>query len=942
MDWTAEHESLATIFKGLSDTSQSLISLPRTKVFEAFLLLCSTNFETNDLLRLLEEGSQLCLKRWNGLPTIVTNSHLPLLAMFQQFVELQEASNIYLSASSGTNVPHKVMSVQELKGTLGTWRDRLPNLWDDISIWSELVAWRQHVFCVINTAYQHLDNQQPQGNSLAFRGFHEIAWIINRYAHVARKQHLIDACMTALQRIYTLPNIEIHDAFLKLREQAKCFENGDISQGLDVINNTNLGYFQALQRAEFFALKGKFLSKMGLHEEANHAFSTSIQIDAQLAHGWASWGSYNDELFREKRDSIWAANAVNCYLNASGLFKNAKCRKYVSRILWLLANDFDGNVFKSFELYKGEIPVWYWISFIPQLISALSRKEAKHAKHILIRIAKQYPQSLYFELRTCKEEILNEDVEMSDIVLGTDDGNTSNDLKTPGAHVEDIMSILKSAYPLLTLSMETLVDQILARLKPTPEQEVFNVMLFLLEKYYSENLREEKKCLPILESAIQKCVYKDEILKDFSTDNNILIKLRKWKDMMETLLQTRPKVHQLPTISQYLAEFEHQKFDDVEVPGQYLELNDSNTDFIRIDRIYSEVEIIKIGMYYRRIEFFGHDGSRHIFLIQNSFGKHLRMEERMSQLFRLLNGTLGKQKESRKRGLAFNIPPIVPLSTTARLIADHISNLSLFDIYERSLGYPQMREPVIKYCSFYDELVKDKTPTEYEINNFKLEVFLEVSKLIPKDILSKFMLKSMNTWSDLWIIRKQFTYNYSCCAFLSYIMGIGDRTTPKIRISFETGGVFMSDLTPSIIDGYVFGHKECVPFRLTPNIQHFITPTGIDGLFIGSLVALGNCLDSHIPDYINFFILDQLMFCNGKTKVDTSLLEQVETNTKNIMERLHIMSCKNEKWMGKTSELPENMEQTQNPVYQGVTKLINEATDPRNLSRMSLVWFPWV
>jgi transformation/transcription domain-associated protein len=113
-----------------------------------------------------------------------------VLQSFQSFVEIQEASHIYLGISP-TNAQNKMQSIQELKGTLGTWRDRLPNLWDDIDVWSELVAWRQHVFSVINKAYQPTPEQQNGGgNSLAFRGYHEIAWIVNRFAHVTRKVRL--------------------------------------------------------------------------------------------------------------------------------------------------------------------------------------------------------------------------------------------------------------------------------------------------------------------------------------------------------------------------------------------------------------------------------------------------------------------------------------------------------------------------------------------------------------------------------------------------------------------------------------------------------------------------------------------------------------------------------------------------------------------------------
>lgn len=65
----------------------------------------------------------------------------------------------------------------------------------------------------------------------------------------------MDVCLSWLSRIYSLPNIEIHDAFVKLREQVKCYRRlaaQSSSSGaaanfyrtaLDIINSTNLDFF---------------------------------------------------------------------------------------------------------------------------------------------------------------------------------------------------------------------------------------------------------------------------------------------------------------------------------------------------------------------------------------------------------------------------------------------------------------------------------------------------------------------------------------------------------------------------------------------------------------------------------------------------------------------------------------------------------------------------
>lgn len=287
-DWVAEREQIETAIKGLNPAPT-----PRKRVYEAYMALVrsrtsngSNAEDKKNFERALDDGMQLALRKWFYLPDIVGESHVPLLQLFQQFVELQEAGGIFgqLATTTATNLDARS---QELKNTLMTWRERLPNLWDDINVWSDIVAWRQHVFSAINSAYMPLVPQGGQGaqsqnnNSHAYRGFHEAAWIINRFAHVARKHELSEVCLSSLTKIYTLPNIEIQEAFLKLREQAKChFQNpSELTQGLEVISNTNLSFFGPAQKAEFFTLKGMYLAKLGMHDEVSTVFNQALTMD---------------------------------------------------------------------------------------------------------------------------------------------------------------------------------------------------------------------------------------------------------------------------------------------------------------------------------------------------------------------------------------------------------------------------------------------------------------------------------------------------------------------------------------------------------------------------------------------------------------------------------------------------------------------------------------
>ena len=193
-----------------------------------------------------------------------------------------------------------------------------------------------------------------------------------------------------------MPNIEISEAFLKLREQARCHyqKPNDLQAGLEVINNTNLMFFSISQKAEFYTLKGMFHARFGRNEEANLSFGQAVQLDMTQAKAWAEWGRFNDRMFKEiPTDLSYAANAVSCYLQAAGQYKCGKSRPLLTRILWLLSLDDNAlTISRAFDTYKGDAAFWYWINLIPQLCLSFSHREVKQARYVLLNLARLFPQ----------------------------------------------------------------------------------------------------------------------------------------------------------------------------------------------------------------------------------------------------------------------------------------------------------------------------------------------------------------------------------------------------------------------------------------------------------------------------------------------------------------------------------------------------------------------
>lgn len=1056
-DWNADRETLEQTVKSVMD-----VPTPRRQVFETFLCLQGFGQEKEtlqELSRLCDEGIQLALRKWHGLPQRFSNAHIPLLHTFQQYVEFMEASQVYSSLVS-TNAQNLDVKSQELKRVLQVWRERLPNTWDDINIWNDLVTWRQHAFQVINKVYMPFipilqqTNSDGNANSYAYRGFHEIAWVINRFAHVARKHNMSEVCINQLTKIYQLPNIEILEAFLKLKEQVKChYKNpNELNTGLDVIRNTNLVYFATQQKAEFFTLKGMFLSKLNQKDEANKAFATSVQIDLNLPKAWAEWGVFNDRRFKENpKDLVYANNAISCYLQAAGLYKNGKTRKLLARILWLISlDDASGTLAQAFENFRGEVPVWYWITFVPQLLTSLSYKEAKLVRQILIRIAKSYPQALHLQLRTTKEdfaakqrqsldisrhssknsaspsvssadvkEVANENGDESESKNDMDedetdvksekekDAETNGSSKSPsevktengtgpksgspqatatpdptssklppaaGAirrsweYVEEIMGILKTAYPLLALSLESLVDQINQRFKCTADEDAYRLGVALLNdgvQYLNRlgNPREDAKLPPVTEVNITRfaeTVLPKQIRAEFEKDLVIgkpnleayIIKLRKWRDRLEDKLDRRFTEVNLENLCPHLSEFHHQKFEDIEVPGQYLLNKDNNTHFVKIERFLPTIDLARgTNACYKRMKIRGYDGSLHTFAVQFPAARHCRREECLFQLFRIFDDLLSKKVETRRRNILFTLPIAVPLSPHIRIINDDSRDISMQKVYEDFCfrNGKNRDEPFIYTIEKLRAAFDPRLPKP-DIMSIRVEILSAIqSLLVPSTVLKNYFVELYPNFEDFWLFRKQFTSQYASFIFTTYMMCVNTRQPQKIHVNRGSGSVWTSDMLPckiasksASLDGSsggrpapLFYNAEMVPFRLTPNIQKLIGESGLEGILSVYVLAIARALTepkSDLDQYLTLFVRDEVIsWCTQQDPPrpipqDSQLREIVMINVELVIKRVLSMAHSS----------PGSGVSTQS-----VLELIAQAVNPHNLAAADTLWMAY-
>ena len=483
------------------------------RIFQGYLAIHDS--KPQEVETLCSHAIVAALRHWLTLPNAPSGAHVHALHAFQRIVELQESALVVEQLNAGVSGNRHVLAA-DIKSILTRWRERLPNLWDDITTWRDVLAWRQQVYGLISGAFKALVNVNP---ALAFMGHHETAWSINKFAHVARKHELIDVCLNSLAQIGKLHNIEIQDAFIRLREQVKCyFVLGPVHlrTGLYIINSTNLDYFSVHQKAEFFQLKAEFLAKMGLIDEANVAYSSSVTICDTTAKGWLSWGTFCDQQFSESKKIAHGEYAVMCYLLAVRSRSQSAPRK-LARVLWLLSfHDEDGKLAKVFEKYAEPLPSWLWIPWVSQLLAALSpgNTEAQQMYAILAKIATNQPQAIYYVMRTYLLEqrelrqkrqraVATAAAAAAAAATATAAGTTSMATTNASAtnipspvFAEQLMQVVKTKHPALSDALEWIVDEISGSLTPKPEEVLLDAFAdtikYCYRQFYAGTLTSDK------------------------------------------------------------------------------------------------------------------------------------------------------------------------------------------------------------------------------------------------------------------------------------------------------------------------------------------------------------------------------------------------------------------------------------------------------------------
>ncbi|KAF7334695.1 Serine/threonine-protein kinase TOR [Mycena venus] len=247
---------------------------------------------------------------------------------------------------------------------------------------------------------------------------------------------------------------------------------------------------------------------------------------------------------------------------------------------------------------------------------------------------------------------------------------------------------------------------------------------------------------------------------------------------------------------------------DLAVPGTY----QSGREVIHIANFAPRLTVIPSKQRPRRMSLKGSDGMHYQYILKGH--EDLRQDERVMQLFSLINTLLAVDTNSFRRHLNIQRYPVIPLAPNAGLIG------------------------VIQQSDTLHELVRDYRHSAKFPLNMENRLILEMAPnyenlpLLQKIQVFKHALENTSN-SEHWVDRRtSYTRSLAVNSMVGHILGLGDRHPSNLMLERKTGKVVHVDFGDCF---EVAMHRkkfpEKVPFRLTRMLTHAMEFTGIEGSF---------------------------------------------------------------------------------------------------------------
>jgi len=572
------------------------------------------------------------------------------------------------------------------------------------------------------------------------------------------------------------------------------------------------------------------------------AFRTATMTNRQWAKAWHHWALFNATAMEHynrqasSRDNGTSEDAMRHVAPAiSGFFRsialdgsqNGNQGRSLQDILRLLTLWFNHGAMPEVEAALiegfGHVNIDMWLAVIPQIVARIHTHVLPVRSliyQLLVRVGRQHPQAvLYPLLVACKSQSTSRRVAALAIL---DNVRQHSALLVEQAQVVSL-ELIRVAIVWHEAWHEALEEA--SRLY-FGEQNVEGMMAVLtplhhiLERQGAETLQE----MGFVQNYGRELQEAHDLCRKYRKSGREEELNQAW-DLYYHVFKLINK--QLPTLTTLELQYVSPRLlnaRDLElcVPGNYIP---GQVEQARIRAFAPTMHVIASKQRPRRLQIHGSDGKDYGYLLKGH--EDLRQDERVMQLFGLVNTLLNSEMATAQRDLGIARYAVVPLSPNSGLIGwvPNCDTLhALIREYRDAHKVPLNLEHrmMLAMAPDYDHLPL--------VN--KVEIFQHaLENTSGSDLARVLWLKSRS--SEQWLERRTtYTRSLAVMSMVGYLLGLGDRHPSNLMVDRYSGKVLHIDFG-DCFEASMYREKfpEKVPFRLTRMLVRAMEVSGIEGNF---------------------------------------------------------------------------------------------------------------
>ncbi|KAF9454266.1 phosphatidylinositol 3-kinase [Macrolepiota fuliginosa MF-IS2] len=570
-------------------------------------------------------------------------------------------------------------------------------------------------------------------------------------------------------------------------------------------------------------------------EDILHSYYLATHYDPTWYKAWHTWALANFEVISEMEaqaegrtvDIPGEGIAAHVVQAVEGFFRSISLRNVDALqdtlrllTLWFKFGAYD-DVSHAMASGFSTVEVDTWLEVIPQIIARIQTPHAnirRNINNLLTDVGKNHPQALIYALTVASK--------------------SSSVARKRAA--TDIMDRMREHSPIM-VTQALLVSQELIRVAILWHELWHEGLEEASRLYFTEKnpdgmiaalepLHEqlEKGPQTARETSFAQAFGRElhearEACRRFRIYGETAELDRAWDIYYGVFKRVEKQLPQLTTLDlQYVSPLLLKARDlELAVPGTY----QSGRPIIRIQSFATKLTVIASKQRPRRLSLKGDDGRGYQYILKGH--EDLRQDERVMQLFSLVNTLLSVDTNSFKRRLHIQHYPVIPLAPNAGLLG-WVEDSDTLHVLIRD--YRDSRKVLL---NIEYRLMLQMAP-DYENLTLlqKVEVFeYALENTTGQDLYRVLWLKSAN--SEHWLERRAtYTRSLAVNSMVGHILGLGDRHPSNLLLERSTGKVVHIDFGDCF---EVAMHREKfpekVPFRLTRMLTHAMEVSGIEGSF---------------------------------------------------------------------------------------------------------------